>query len=116
MNTLVDGRPIFSKALVSHLAAAPDMASMSMISPQQFDIFHAHIVAVLFCGQGSAVVDIPAILSIWGGGNPLPFPDHQLDRLAGTNSLSDSKKVDDLIYLLLLCLLLSPVPVSLMLP
>ncbi len=32
MNTLVDGRPVFSMASMSRLATAPDVAPVSMIS------------------------------------------------------------------------------------
>ncbi len=72
---------------------------------------------ILFCGQEGAVIDITVILFIWGGGNSLPFPVHRLDRLVGTNSLSDCKQGGDPIYLLLPFLLLSPgVPVRSMPP
>jgi hypothetical protein len=76
MNTLVEGRPVFSKPSMSRLAAAPDVAAMSMIPVQWFEFFCAHFAAILFCGQEGAVVEIAAILSIWGGGNSLPFPFH----------------------------------------
>jgi hypothetical protein len=73
MNTLVDSRPVFSKASMSYLAAAPDEAPVSMIPVQQFDYFCSHFADILFCGQEGAVVDLAPFLSIWGGGVVILF-------------------------------------------
>jgi hypothetical protein len=74
MNTLVDGWLVFSRALMSCLAAVHGVAPVSRIPVWRFVILRAHFAAILFCGQGDAHVAIAAIFSI-----------QQADRAFGTD-------------------------------
>ncbi len=67
MNTFADGWPVSSIALVSCLAATPDVAPVSMIPICWFATFHAHFAAILFCWIGDAVVIVAAIVSVFCG-------------------------------------------------
>ncbi len=116
MNTLVEGWPEFSKALMSRLAVAPDVAPVPMIPVWRFEFFCAHFAAILFVGKMMQLLTLLQFFLLGGDGNSLPFPVHWLDRLAVTNSSNDCKPGVDLVYLLLPLLLLSPVPVRLMPP